>query len=436
MLTDKTTPYGKMFDWLSSDPFTSNLIENNNGIEDSLKERSVLALAFFSLTETSSFTACAPFTEGMSLGNDEDEENCKYQYTDAGTDEKITEMRKRWVSNTDHCDWGGIKCIADPLERRNLVEGSDINITTQLDLPGMNLAGSLPSEIGLLTRLVVFNLQSDGSLQNYITGSIPTEIGELTDLQVFKVNGNQMTGEIPDQLYELEQLQKVNIGFNKFSGQISSKIKQLTGLMSFFASNNRITGSIPTHIGLLTRMEKIYLSDNELSGTFPSEIGELVELDELWLSNCTGLSGSLPTEIGNLKKMIKFYVNSNKFSKNIPETLYNMANLTNLDLYKNDFTGTISQDIIKLSELGRLLIFDNRFNGTLPIEIGSLQNLKYLYTHYNDFVGNVSTGICDTVITGISADCSENPDTGKPKIKCICCNSCCQNSASRTCVDM
>merc|ERR1712153_170477 len=48
---------------------------------------------------------------------------------------------------------------------------------------GGGLPGSVPSEIGLLTQLKTFNIQS-----TYLSGSIPAEFDALTVLEEFKIS--------------------------------------------------------------------------------------------------------------------------------------------------------------------------------------------------------------------------------------------------------
>ncbi|SVB75962.1 uncharacterized protein METZ01_LOCUS228816, partial [marine metagenome] len=64
-----------------------------------------------------------------------------------------------------------------------------------LDLPGNQLTGPIPSEIGNLINLTTLALSS-----NQLTGSIPPEIGNLTNLGWLGLGDNQLTGIIPDEI--------------------------------------------------------------------------------------------------------------------------------------------------------------------------------------------------------------------------------------------
>ena len=79
--------------------------------------------------------------------------------------------------------------------------GTDYSIenTTELDLGGQGLTGSIPPEIGSLTNLRHLYLYN-----NQLTGSIPSEIGNLTNLTRLYLENNQLTGVIPEGICDLD----------------------------------------------------------------------------------------------------------------------------------------------------------------------------------------------------------------------------------------
>jgi hypothetical protein len=64
-----------------------------------------------------------------------------------------------------------------------------------LHLDNNNLNGTLPTELGLMTRAT--ELLLDGNL---FDGTIPTELGLLELLRTLRLNGNRLTGSIPSEL--------------------------------------------------------------------------------------------------------------------------------------------------------------------------------------------------------------------------------------------
>ena len=135
-----------------------------------------------------------------------------------------------------------------------------IENTTELDLSGSGLTGSIPPEIGNLTNLTELDL--DG---NQLTGSIPSEIGNLTNLTELDLEGNQLTGSIP------------------------SEIGNLTNLESMYLSNNQLTGEIPIEIcnlnvELMVLLERFNITINQLCPPYPSCVEDYV--GEQDTSNC------------------------------------------------------------------------------------------------------------------------------------------------------
>jgi hypothetical protein len=101
----------------------------------------------------------------------------------------------------NECAWFGVACSA-----------GDANVTG-IDLPGNNLAGSLPATLN-----------------------------QLTALELLKIEGNQLTGTLPS-LTGLAALR----GFEVYSNQLSGAIPSLTGLTAlerFDARNNQLTGAL------------------------------------------------------------------------------------------------------------------------------------------------------------------------------------------------
>ena len=96
---------------------------------------------------------------------------------------------------------------------------------------------TIPSEIGLLTKLVILSLYNSG-----LSGSIPSSISQLTLLQLLSFSNNKLTGIIPP------------------------SISSLTNLESLLLNNNALTGTIPSSIANLEQLETLKFYSNDLSG--------------------------------------------------------------------------------------------------------------------------------------------------------------------------
>jgi Leucine-rich repeat (LRR) protein len=143
------------------------------------------------------------------------------------------------VTNTP-CNWYGVSC-----------ENGHV---TSIDLHGNLLSGSIPSELGRLSRLTVLRLY-----KNSLSGSIPSELGNLSRLTVLYLSENRLSGSIPRELGNLSNLTYLGL------------------------SENSLSGSIPSELGNLSRLTVLSLYSNSLSGSIPSKLRNLSRLTELWL---------------------------------------------------------------------------------------------------------------------------------------------------------
>eukprot|EP00959_Pyramimonas_sp_CCMP1952_P098000 2048287-Pyramimonas_sp.AAC.1 len=117
-----------------------------------------------------------------------------------------------------------LTCLADP------------DSCTTLSYNHRNLIATIPTEIGLLTKLTEIFLNG-----NLLHGTLPTELGLLTDLTALLLDQNELVGPIP----------------TEFGG--------MTSLKDLWLANNQLTGPIPTEIARLP-LRTVYLQQNMLSG--------------------------------------------------------------------------------------------------------------------------------------------------------------------------
>ena len=110
----------------------------------------------------------------------------------------------------------------------------------QLALPGNNLTGTLPAELGGLSNLTDLVLYNNG-----LTGEIPPELGGLSNLTGLFLHGNQLTGEIPPELGRLSNLWGLSLDSNQLTGEIPPELGGLSNLTHLFLSNNQLRGCIP-----------------------------------------------------------------------------------------------------------------------------------------------------------------------------------------------
>ncbi|MCP5046649.1 MAG: hypothetical protein GY940_05730, partial [bacterium] len=71
------------------------------------------------------------------------------------------------------------------------------------------MSGSIPPELGNLTRLLTLHLP-----RNRLSGSIPTELTKLGFLISLILSENRLSGNIPSSLIDLARCSNLNIGYN------------------------------------------------------------------------------------------------------------------------------------------------------------------------------------------------------------------------------
>lgn len=110
------------------------------------------------------------------------------------------------VRNVDECLWFGISCHNGTV--------------TEIGLGNLELAGTIPAEIGILTHLSVLDIS-----QNNIYGPIPEELYKLTDINAIYLYQNELTGTLSPSIGNLGNLQRLHLSHNQFSGTIPLSMK-------------------------------------------------------------------------------------------------------------------------------------------------------------------------------------------------------------------
>ena len=138
---------------------------------------------------------------------------------------------------------------------------------TQINISDDFLRGSLLPEIGNLTALTDFRIQT-----NRLTGQLPAELGNLTNLQHLWLTPGNLTGRIPPELGNLTNLQTLWISGNSLTGSIPPELGNLPSLRLLFIDNNNLTGSIPSELADIASGAIIRVCSNRLTGAVPTSL--------------------------------------------------------------------------------------------------------------------------------------------------------------------
>ncbi|MXX54055.1 MAG: hypothetical protein F4Z35_09125 [Dehalococcoidia bacterium] len=310
------------------------------------------------------------------------------------TDGPNWDKSDNWLSDEPLSEWYGI--TADFTGR-----------VTELQLGGNNLRGTLPAELGNISKLTHLNLRRNplsgqippelGNLSNLrtlrlygtsLSGEIPRELASLTNLEALMIYANDLSGTIPAWLDELTKLKRLDLDDNNFTGPIPPELGNLTELEVLWLAGNNLAGPIPPELGNLKKLKLLALFDSSLTGPIPPELGDLDQLETLYLQD-NDLSGEIPPEMGDLELIERMYLRENDLSGEIPVELGNLANVEVLHLGDNDLSGEIPVELGNLANVEWLLLYENGLTGSIPPELGRLANLEGLYLRNNDLSGEI-----------------------------------------------
>ncbi|KAH9716292.1 protein kinase domain-containing protein [Citrus sinensis] len=310
-------------------------------------------------------------------------------------------LARNWNTSSPVCNWTGVTC--DVRTHR----------VTALNISGLNLTGTIPSELGNLSSLQTLDLSF-----NWFSGSIPASIFNMSSLLSIRFTNNTLFGELPPNFCNhLSNLEYLFLKSNMFHGKIPSTLSNCKRLRNISLSLNDFSGTIPKEIGNVTTLIGLHLRGNKLQGEIPEELGNLAELEELWLQN-NFLTGTIPSSIFNLSSLSNLdlsvnnltgellanicsnlpllqtlFLDENNFDGKIPSTLLRCKHLQTLSLSINDFSGDIPKEIGNLTKLKYLHLDQNRLQGVIPHEIDNLHNLEWMIFSFNKLVGVVPTTI-------------------------------------------
>ncbi|XP_050271515.1 probable leucine-rich repeat receptor-like protein kinase At1g35710 isoform X1 [Quercus robur] len=302
-------------------------------------------------------------------------------------------------TSLNYCNWDEIECNAGRSvigifmggvylgEKVRKFNFSSFPNLVRLGLRNTGLRGSIPKQIGTLSKLTYLSLAS-----NNLTGHFPLFLTNLTQLKYLLISQNLISGPIPEELGDLKNLQAIDLRYNKLTGSIPSALGHLTNLMGLYlSSNNNITGSIPDKLGDLKNLQLLDLGFNKLTGSIPSTLGHLTNLMGLYLSS-NNITGSIPDKLGDLKNLQDLDLGFNKLTGSIPSTLglfTNLHSMTDLNLSSNQFNGSIPPEIGNMKSLTALDLSNNNIVGEIPSTIRHLTNLSFLSLSWNQISGSI-----------------------------------------------
>ncbi|CAI9090617.1 OLC1v1025430C2 [Oldenlandia corymbosa var. corymbosa] len=287
-------------------------------------------------------------------------------------------LAKNWTIGSSVCDWIGVTC------------GSRHLRVTALNISGMNLAGTLPPQLGNLSFLVSLDLS-----RNSFHGGLPEEFSGLRRLKLIALSNNNFSGQFPPWIASFQELEYLNFWNNSFSGAIPQSISNMSKLTVFSVSYNNLQGNIPTAIFNMSSLNRISLSFNGfLAGSsLPDDMCRLLPRLK-WLDlQGAGLIGQIPPSIGQCLQLQVLALASNSLNGGIPKEIGNLIGLQKLIMWETHLEGAIPKEIGNLSTLQVVDFTKNNLTGAIPDEIGKLSNLQYINFQENKLTGSIPEAI-------------------------------------------
>lgn len=227
-----------------------------------------------------------------------------------------TRFQPSWRNLKAHeCELEGVSCVDGKIIKIDLSE-ANLCSDGKGEEGSTGECGGLPAELMYLSdSLEVLSLPR----RRHLRGTLPSELGELTKLQTLDLQDCALSGTIPSELGNLANLKFLDISECNFRGTIPTELFRLTSLEKLNLSANQITGNLPSEIGNLKSVKEVKISRAFLNGTLPATIGDMPQIENLELYG-NFISGSIPEELGKyttLKRIGKSQVARVHYGENV-----------------------------------------------------------------------------------------------------------------------
>lgn len=155
--------------------------------------------------------------------------------------------------------------------------------------------------------------------------------------------------------------------------------------------SNNLNGSITKYINKLSQLGYLIINKNTISGEIPTNMYELTNLTHLDLSNNIYLYGNISSDIENLVVLKNLKLHFTGINGTIPNEIGNLSELEILDLGSTLLGGEIPESLSKLVKLRTLILHKCDFISSIPKSFDNLIELTSLDLNGNGLYGNIPT---------------------------------------------
>ncbi|OAY81829.1 LRR receptor-like serine/threonine-protein kinase GSO1 [Ananas comosus] len=288
--------------------------------------------------------------------------------------------------------WAGQDCC---IGWRGVVCNSNTGHVVKLSLRNSWLydpLGEVSPSLAVLHHLVHLDLSS-----NVFSGStVPEFVGSFKNLTHLDLSYSGFGGRVPRQLGNLFNLRFLDLSGSFFIGVAPPWLGNLTRLHALGLENAFPSGPSTRDLSWLSHLSSLrYLAmsymDLSSAADWLQEVNKLKYITELSLEDCS--LSSIPNSLSYVNftslRILKLRENG-PFNVALPTWLWNLTNLSYLDLENGGFYGKIPDALGNLTSLSSLYLGENYFDGTVPESLGNLCNLQVVDLNSLNMDGDIA----------------------------------------------
>jgi len=232
-----------------------------------------------------------------------------------------------------------------------------------------------------------FNLDSE---ENFLFG---VQCADKEQVSYIFMPGNGLRGTIPMELGYLTKLTHISLFGNEIKGTIPETFSKLTSLNFLAMESNMISGSIPAWFGSsFSRLKYLALGDNYLTGSLPDSLNRLTRLEEVALDG-NDLTGSV-TVFEEMDKLRRLFLGENNFEGTLDNEFFGQSKIKELDIASNNFEGRIPNHFFNGGQLQLLDVHNNKLQGPAVPPLESVNVRMEFYSAYENSLDSMQ-GIGD-----------------------------------------